>query len=349
MEEVKVFVSSREQELNYERAASSEVISELSMQPILFEKYKASTNDNTHQAYLSKIKDCQIFVLIIWKSISDAVLNEYKEAVKQHKPILILERKLEYDEKRDSRLEQFLKDLRKDNFQDGRNSVIRTFDSLNGFKANLKASIKEEIKKAFNKSFKFSYRDEMYNEGAVLVKNSKKRLYIFQRKAALFYVNKDLRDSYGDVEPELRFRDFEINFSNTLREWIKDIRALKIDDVKFVYVFDRALTMQKLAKISNPMAKEAIINAFKTNLIKYKDIEKESNYNFQFTTLEAPISGPLMIADNNFGLWILGKEDSISFYQDNERISSKLAEGLDHELNKRQIKSYNDIITELGI
>jgi len=346
MNEVKVFVSSREIELMNFRKVSKQVIEKLNMYPVLFEEKNVATNKNTNKAYIEDVENCHIFILILWKSMSVPVRDEYTTAVKEHKPILIFEREIFEKEVRDPSLNEFLDEYQLGTSQNFRNTVKSKFRTETEFSATLKESLKEELISAFERPVRLYDRSKMYKEGSKLIEQAEKRLYIFQRKATLFYANEDLKDEFGEEDLELNYRNFELDFAKNLRTWIVDKN--NFGDIKFAYIFDMSLTKRKINKIRNEEARSRIIDLIKENLLFFKNIEKQSKDKFKFTALDTPVSGPLMIADNYYGLWILGQRNSISIYHENERISSVLAEGLEAELDKNHT-SYNDIILGLGI
>jgi hypothetical protein len=84
-----VFVSSIISELWSEREAVRETLESIPLtKPWLFEYTPAST-DNLDESYLSQVRECDIFILLIAENISDPVENEYRTAVEQGKPMLV--------------------------------------------------------------------------------------------------------------------------------------------------------------------------------------------------------------------------------------------------------------------
>jgi hypothetical protein len=116
---------------------------------------------------------------------------------------------------------------------------------------------------------------------------------------------------------------YELNFQQTLEKWIEDHYKLK--DTEFSYSFNPELTRQEITRNVPPDQREKKFNDIEKRIIKYKKIEESTNYRFRFTSLDTAVSGPLIIGDNRYAIWILGKEDSVSFSQENAKISSILA------------------------
>jgi|GEM_PF-3278391 len=84
-----VFVSSVIDELNDERQAIHKAIERIPLaKPWLFE-YTPASSQEVNESYLSKIKESDIFVLVIGSSISMAVMREFESARANNKPCLV--------------------------------------------------------------------------------------------------------------------------------------------------------------------------------------------------------------------------------------------------------------------
>jgi len=85
---IKVFVSSVMSELTDERETIADAIRKLLItKPWLFEQSPPSSN-SAEETYLNQVKQADIFILIIGRRISDAVIKEYETAKSANKPIL---------------------------------------------------------------------------------------------------------------------------------------------------------------------------------------------------------------------------------------------------------------------
>jgi len=99
-----VFISSVIAELQPERAVVETMIRDFGIaQPWRFETTPASS-DPVDEAYLQKVRECDIFVLIVAHRDSSAVQNEYELALECNKPVLAFVR----DEQRSSGLQSFV-------------------------------------------------------------------------------------------------------------------------------------------------------------------------------------------------------------------------------------------------
>lgn len=84
-----VFVSSMINELSNERQAIRQAIQQIPLtKPWLFE-FTPPSSENVDDSYLNKVKDCDIFLLIVGTSISLPVIHEFELANTIHKPCLI--------------------------------------------------------------------------------------------------------------------------------------------------------------------------------------------------------------------------------------------------------------------
>ena len=83
-----VFVSSLINELSQERQVLQQAITAFGItKPWVFE-YTPASSEPIIQSYIEKVRQCDFFILLIDKSISNAVENEINEAIANQKPIL---------------------------------------------------------------------------------------------------------------------------------------------------------------------------------------------------------------------------------------------------------------------
>jgi hypothetical protein len=111
-----VFVSSIISELWNEREVVRETLESIPLtKPWVFEYTPAST-DNLDESYLSQVRECDIFILLIAGNISEPVKNEYETAVGRGKPKLVFLKDVE----RSGPAQAFVKqmDVKWDKFRD---------------------------------------------------------------------------------------------------------------------------------------------------------------------------------------------------------------------------------------
>ncbi len=90
---INVFVSSDMTELEYDREIAQEALKDINVNSILFEVLPAMS-ESPRGIYCEEVGSCDIFLLLLWKSFRSAVQEEYGEAVRRNKPILILVKSL---------------------------------------------------------------------------------------------------------------------------------------------------------------------------------------------------------------------------------------------------------------
>lgn len=84
-----IFVSSRMEEFIRERQIIYSIVNQLPLtKPWLFE-FTPSSSEATDDAYLQKVQQCDIFILLVGESLSMPVTNEFNLAKEQNKPCLI--------------------------------------------------------------------------------------------------------------------------------------------------------------------------------------------------------------------------------------------------------------------
>ncbi|HMG68478.1 MAG TPA: DUF4062 domain-containing protein [Chitinophagaceae bacterium] len=341
MKKITVFISSAQTELECEREISQEIIADLNLHPVLFELHPALSSSPT-PGFLNEVHQCDIFVLLLWKSLRPAVRAEYQKAIEKNKPVLVLVKRTNYNEKRDEDLETFLSQLTNENVNHMvRSTVGRDFRSLKELRELLRSSLVAEISKLYQEPISTQDREEMYNLGTEIIKHSQSRLHIFQKTPTLFLGLKDRAraDSYNlDT-----YQHYEMDFMMALENWIE--RHQNSKDIEFTYLFDADISKKELLKsVSEENKKSALENIFE-RIKKFKKIEQQTNYKFKFMYISTPISGPLIIGDNRFAIWITGNEESVSFSQENEKIATILTKTLRPHF--RELKSADELIEKL--
>lgn len=300
-------------ELEYEREFVQQVLQEMNVNPILFEIFPAFSQ-SPHEAYLEEVKNCDIFVMILWTSLCSAVLEEYYEALKRNKPILVLIKTLAGNEERAIELKNFLANLT------GAvpnqlvcRSVYREFRKIAELKNAVRDSVISEITKFYKEPIHTLSREEMYDLGISIIRYAQKRLCLFQRTPSLFLGPRNYLS-------ENKFF-YEKDFFDSLKLWI-DQHHISADK-EFLYLFSLDAMKEELIK-NDLKNNHSYINHLKERIKYYKDIEIQSSYRFRFVMINISISGPLIVGDNRYAMWLLGGEDAVSISQENEKICDLL-------------------------
>lgn len=111
---LRVFISSKQRELDDERQIAREVVESFDFEAIMSELREASPS-SAHSIYLQEVRESDIYLGIFAKKHSKPTEAEYREATKSNVPCLIFVRKLKENERRDKALKQLLEEIRNPN------------------------------------------------------------------------------------------------------------------------------------------------------------------------------------------------------------------------------------------
>lgn len=111
MHNIRVFISSDMTELEHDREMLVRAVESLNLDPTYFEGLPPSTKDG-EDAWLDEVRNCDVFVLLLWRTMKPAVLKEYEIAVQNQKPVLVFVKLLKEGEKRSRALNEFLESLK---------------------------------------------------------------------------------------------------------------------------------------------------------------------------------------------------------------------------------------------
>ena len=77
------------------------------------------------------------------------------------------------------------------------------------------------------------------------------------------------------------------------------------------------------------------VGAVEKRIELVKNIEEQSGFRFRVSVMDVPMCGPLIVGDNRYAMWLLGKEDAVSISQENEKICDILVRMLKIHGQKR--------------
>lgn len=307
--QLSVFISSDMTELEYDREIAEEVLTDMIFNPILFELFPAM-NMSPSESYTEGVRDCDIFLLLLWKSLSLGVLEEYNEAVKRSKPILMLVKSLAGNEKRTPELTTFLKKFDPNSRErPPRRVTYHKYRSVAELKTAVQESVAAEIAKFYKEPVYTVARDEMYELGTSIIQYAQRRLYLFQRTPSLILGARDYL-----VDDSMKYV-YEKKFADVLTEWINV--NYKLSDKEFLYLFSPKATEQEIR--DKQLGKNTnYLSDVKKRVRWLKKIEAKSCHRFKIDMLDVPVSGPLIVGDNRYAIWILGKDQAVSISQENK-------------------------------
>lgn len=330
--QINVFISSSMTELEYDREIAEEVLTDMIFNPILFELFPAM-NMSPSESYTEGVRDCDVFLLLLWKSLSSGVQEEYNEAVKRSKPILMLVKSLAGNEKRTPKLTTFLKKFDPNSRgRPPRRVTYHKYRSVAELKTAVRESVAAEIAKFYREPVYTMARNEMYELGTSIIQYAQRRLYVFQRTPSL------ILGARPYIADDSKKYAYEREFADVLKKWIG--ANYELADKEFVYLFSAKATKKE---IRGELLKERV----KDNVRWLKKIEVESGHRFRIETLDVPMSGPLIVGDNRYAIWVLGEDQAVSISQENKGISDILVMILNSYSQKHL--SNEEMLSVLGL
>ena len=104
---LKVFISSRMEELAPERKVIKDALDALEVDAWVFEIDAGARSKTAQQTYLEEVNDADIYLGVFWKGYGCYTIEEFEHAQELGKPCLIYEKRTEL-EGRDGELKTFL-------------------------------------------------------------------------------------------------------------------------------------------------------------------------------------------------------------------------------------------------
>lgn len=315
---ITVFVSSAMRELENEREVIQDVFGEMNVNASLFELLPAMSQA-PFEAYIDEVRECDIFILLLWKSLRPAVYDEYEEAIRTNKPILIIIKSLIDNEERSTEAREFIKGL-SDGF-DGESSsakkaIFKNYRTLAEFRSVVRDSIKTELAKYYGEPRYTQSREEMYELGIELITKTQKRLYICQQTPSLIL---GARDYHAEMENKILY---EQQFLECLVLWINNNKENR--NTELCYFFSQS-NLHKELEDYKLLSDHKLKDEIKEKIDWLCSLEKSTGRRFRFSMTQQPFSGPLMISDNHYGIWILGSEEAISISKEDEKFCNMVS------------------------
>jgi hypothetical protein len=281
MEKIRVFISSSLTELESEREIAQKTLAQLNLEPVMFEILPAM-DKTLENAYLDAIKNAHIFILILWKDLTEAVEKEYSIASEHGIPILMLVKSPTFREARTQRLENLI------NIAANQNQTVpfrKNFRTLSQLEHEIKEGVMKLISDRFTEPVLTTTSvDLILDTNLTMVQNARKRLLIVAKTPILLLGPRP----YSSVH-----KNFARNkFYHALVTWIE---TLKNDENK------KMLYLYSLQDTYNEMKENQLEQIVKTNIEKYKKFEEETNGRFELDSIRE-FPGRICISDNSFGI-----------------------------------------------
>src|SRR5262245_25817344 len=105
---LRVFVSSKMQELAPERQALKAALDALKVDAWVFEQDAGARPESIQKTFLKEVEEADLYIGLFWKGYGDYTIEEYEHARKLGKDCLIYEKRAALNGQRDPRLQAFL-------------------------------------------------------------------------------------------------------------------------------------------------------------------------------------------------------------------------------------------------
>ena len=333
---IKVFVSSAMAELEYDREIVAEALRDVNVSPVLFEVFPALSLSPS-ESCLDEVRSSDIFVMLLWKSLRPAVREEYAEALNRGKPVLILVKSLNESEEREADLNAFLAGLAGgSDAQLVRRVTWKHYRRVAELKAAVRESIATEIAKFYREPIYTLARSEMYELGTSIVRYAQKRLYLFQRTPSLIL---GARDYLADGAMKYAY---EKEFADAVARWVTDNYTAV--DKEFLCLFSAEATKEEIRRTGQHAN---LLRAVKENIERVKTVEERSSFRFRICVIDVPMSGPLIVGDNRYAMWLLGGDDAVCVSQENEKICDILVRML--KIHGQRRTDVPELLSALGL
>jgi len=215
--------------------------------------------------------------------------------------------------------------------------TYKNYRKVNELRTAIQKSVVTEIAKFYKEPIYTMARDEMYELGTSIIRYAQRRLYLYQRTPSMIlgprdYINDSKKYAY------------EKEFADVLEAWINN--NYKLPDKEFLYLFSPEAT--KLEIQDKRLAEnKKYVEVVKKSVKRLKNIEAESGRRFRISAIDVPISGPLIVGDNRYGIWVLGGDRAVSISQENNKICDILVR-IFNSYSQENL-SYENILSSVGL
>ena len=184
---LRVFVSSKMQELAPERQALKKALDDLKVDAWVFEQDAGARPESIQKAFLHEVEAADLYVGLFWKGYGDYTIEEYEHAQKLGKDCLIYEKRAALNGQRDPRLQAFLDRL--GNVETG--LTIKWFDDP----LQLSEAIKDDVAKWQARIVRERRTSRINVNLSLAEKKDRDELLILLRKVKEFWVEGVLEKS----------------------------------------------------------------------------------------------------------------------------------------------------------
>jgi DNA polymerase III delta prime subunit len=136
-ERLRIFVSSRMQELAPERVAIRAALDQLNLDGWIFEMDAGARPQGIQRTYRQEINDSDLYIGVFWREFGAYTMDEFNYAKEKDKDCLVYEKRKDIDGKRDPNLQEFLDQIGK--VETG--ITVRWFNTLDELREGVKQDV----------------------------------------------------------------------------------------------------------------------------------------------------------------------------------------------------------------
>lgn len=321
-ENIRVFISSLEEELACEREFAVRATEGLYLKPKVFairsEEFLASPRPDE---YIYHLRKSDFVVLILGKKFSPFVKKEIDEANRLGKHLLVFVKDVG-KKRRNKELKRLIEELKT------RVRYVR-YDNMREFEDKVRRSITNEINRLFLSAPKsFGTIRSMYEYATEIISKTQRELYTVEKHPILLF-------GLHKKTPEHE------KYYKVLDSWVKKY-IMKGRTSRFYSIY----SLDQTREIIDRMRRSGIsIKRIKDKLKYYWELQSSTHGRFKLYPIKGRVN-PFIVGDDEFGVWFsIGKAQlGISFV--NKEVSSRLKDEIER-LTQEQ-KDLNTLIAELG-
>jgi vacuolar-type H+-ATPase subunit F/Vma7 len=306
---IRVFVSSSLTELESEREIAQKTIAQLSLEPVMFETIHAM-DQPLDVAYLNEIRNSHIFVLILWKDLTEPVEREFRTAIEGGLSILIFVKIPTHREARTPRL-QALIDAAVE-----RSTIAQVVPFRKNFRSL--SQLENELRDSLMKLISDRYTEPVLSTTNVvticeinqtMIKNSRRRVLQVSKTPMLLLGIKPYDSGHKNLVSS--------GIHQSLLSWIDSI---KLDENK------KMLYLYSIEDTYREMKENKLEQTVRANLVKFKTVEEETNGRFQLRSIQE-FPGRILVCDDSFGICFRSPKDKVFYiHRQDAAISNHLFE-----------------------
>jgi eukaryotic-like serine/threonine-protein kinase len=177
---LRVFVSSKMQELAPERQALKTALDTLKVDAWVFEQDAGARPESIQKAFLEEVEAADLYIGLFWKGYGEYTIEEYEHARKLGKDCLIYEKRAALNGQRDPRLQAFLDQL--GNVETG--LTIKWFEDA----VQLNEAIKDDVARWQARKIRELHKPRINVNLSLAEKKERDELLILLRKVKEFWV-----------------------------------------------------------------------------------------------------------------------------------------------------------------